>query len=226
MKTLCKKCNNVQQVPNEYRGERVKCKICKENFIAKPYKRPPIVVPTQEIAVAGRGCKNIFLKLQEKCPKAFKAGFLGTLGVITAIWITIYVIGPDSSWLRQTSKQRIIYSKPVEKQTMKPSLRDVVLTEYRFDVYPRYSSLAGSVLDAVTCVVWTHNQNPHWVHGFYIVELCDTQRVLLNTITRKGTFPDTPKPREVNICIWAKDIGDCFDDIDWDRSRILIAVEK
>lgn len=116
MKTRCPFCRKISKVPDLYQGKCLKCPGCKESFLAEPYKKPPIVVP--EIIPPAAHKTGFFLKkLWTRCPPAFRTGFLATLGVISALWVTINFIGPGA-WLRRPGTQRTSYTPPLDDRML------------------------------------------------------------------------------------------------------------
>lgn len=85
MKTQCPYCKTIFDVPPEYKDKKVKCRRCDKDFKPVKFKKPPIVIPN----LPSRG--NFLTKLWTKSPTAFKAGFLTTLGVVSALVLSFYV---------------------------------------------------------------------------------------------------------------------------------------
>ena len=86
MKTQCPNCKNVFTVPLEYEDEEVKCRKCDTSFKPEKFKKPPIVIPP---ALPSTG--NFITKLWAKTPAPFRVGFLTTLGVISALTLSLYI---------------------------------------------------------------------------------------------------------------------------------------
>jgi len=83
MKTQCPVCHAIQKLPACYTNTEIKCQRCKEPFIALELTPPP-----------PRPSKGNFLtNAWAKSPAAYKAGFLATLGVFSAILFLAYFSG-------------------------------------------------------------------------------------------------------------------------------------
>lgn len=86
MKTRCAHCGFLFKAPDLYKDSVVKCPKCGKKFAAAEYHRPPIVVPTNALPAAG----NFLTNGWQKCPTAFKNGFLATFGVLMAIIVFLF----------------------------------------------------------------------------------------------------------------------------------------
>ncbi len=126
MKIQCPSCKKISTVPDAYRGKRVKCKSCEETFVAEPYKEPPIVVPTElpPLPRSSPNKENFVTKLWTRTPAAFRVGFLATLGVVSALWVTFNFIGPGT-WLRRPGVQKTSHTSPVLASLKKADPEDI-----------------------------------------------------------------------------------------------------
>jgi len=93
MKTQCPHCNAIQRVPNAYENKSIFCAECGLDFAANRYKRR-IKPPRIDHA------KNAFERAWSHTPKAFRTGFLATLGVITAVIVALWLLGGYSRIIR------------------------------------------------------------------------------------------------------------------------------
>lgn len=113
MNTQCPKCKKVFALPKEYKGQQIKCPRCKETFVPQKFKKSPIVVPSNLPRKSG----NLLGKIWNNSPVAYRTGFLATLGVITALLLSIYIYGrafPFRSSLKPkaTNQYYQLYSIP------------------------------------------------------------------------------------------------------------------
>jgi hypothetical protein len=134
MNCLCPYCNNVSEVPDIYRGKKVKCANCKRNFEAQLYIPQPIIVPSRILPATG----NLVTKLWNKCPPVYRASFLATLGVISAIFVAFQFLpywpkhrslGPMESISLKLEKVKLFLT---EKIPQKGIIRGRTLNYYEF----------------------------------------------------------------------------------------------
>jgi len=148
MKVECPHCKKILSVPDDYKNKRIKCKYCEQVLKAIPLDAK-IVVPTNIVHAPETSEKssehklrpasrvNFITKIWIKSPVPFRNAFLATLGVVSALILSIYIYG------------NILYSKPknidwAEKKLASSQLfrintdgqigifRGRTLTEYKF----------------------------------------------------------------------------------------------
>lgn len=88
METRCVHCKKIFHVPSEYLGRQVSCRSCRRSFTATHYNPPPI--PFDKIAAKSRG---FLAEAWKRIPRLFKAGFLTTLGALSAVFLAILFHG-------------------------------------------------------------------------------------------------------------------------------------
>lgn len=133
MKTQCPHCKTIFNVPPEYKDKKVKCRRCDKDFKPVKFEKPPIVIPN----LPSRG--NFLTNFWTKSPTAFKAGFLTTLGVVSALVLSFYVYRhiiitplatrPINTVKKQLSKHRLF---PITLIGVPNFLRGRYLSEYQF----------------------------------------------------------------------------------------------
>jgi len=83
METKCPFCDEVFKIPKEYFGDFVICPFCKQSFKATRIQKH--LPPEQK--------ENVFVRLWNNSPTAYRTGFLATLGVISAVFFVYYFTG-------------------------------------------------------------------------------------------------------------------------------------
>ena len=111
MKVQCHYCKTVFSTPDEYRDKRINCKYCQKSLVAAPFVKPPIVIPKNLPAKV-----NFITKLWTKSPKAYRTGFLATLGAISAFFLAWYLVG-IGGWLKQPIANQPTYKPSISTKT-------------------------------------------------------------------------------------------------------------
>lgn len=207
METQCPNCKNVFNLPPEYKDREVECRKCGISFNPEKFKRAPIVVPS---ALPSAG--NFITKLWTKSPVAFRAGFLGTLGVIAALWLAWHIMGIGARFQRSA----------IPKTTS--SISQVFLYDYDFEQKIDFNRPNNLPCCKVIWHAWVYNPHPYWVNGYYFIEFRDLNGALLKTLQVDATFPNTSEPREATGLYWMPD--NMFRYVDFAKSRIYIEIKK
>ena len=192
MKIQCPSCKKVSTVPDAYRGRRVKCKSCKESFVAEACKKPPIVVPMKlpPLPRSSPGKENFVTKLWTRTPSAFRTSFLATLGVVSALWVSFNFIGPGT-WLRRPSAQKTFHTSPVLASLKKVDTGDIDFLAATI----RFSDslfILGSLQRIRNTAAEQLGQNGDWTSFFSVLRCTQIEVEDLYFKIRNSIIPDNP----------------------------------
>ena len=192
MKIQCPSCKKVSTVPDAYRGRRVKCKSCKESFVAEACKKPPIVVPMKlpPLPRSSPGKENFVTKLWTRTPSAFRTSFLATLGVVSALWVTFNFIGPGT-WLRRPSAQKTFHTSPVPAGPKKADTEDIDFLAATIRFVECMSALS-SLQNVRAAAGKQFGQDGDWVSFFSVLRCIQAELEDLYFKIHDCVIPDNP----------------------------------
>ena len=207
MKTKCPQCNYVFELPAAYENKKIKCTRCKESFVSEKFVKDPVVVP-----ILRYSSRNFITKAWAGIPKPFKMGFFATLGITSALLLSLYVfvcifVYPSHLPIEQST----------EAFSFSPDAA-VTLIDYKFEVHEKKPDQWAFIWHA-----WVLNGYPTWVKGQYYLEFRNMNGSLLELIgPLETTFPNTEEPREAADICWLPAYK--AKQVDFSKSKIFIKI--
>ena len=124
----CSKCGEQLEAPQSLAGQSVECPKCNLHE-----KVPTPIVPLDSIDGPKKASRNFLAASWHSIPKPFKNTFLGTLGIISALWLFLFLVVN----LNQ-SKDEPTYREPVYFEVPQSYQEPVYNTEPQYpDTAPR-----------------------------------------------------------------------------------------
>jgi hypothetical protein len=185
MRVECPRCKKILSVPDDYKNKRIKCKYCEQVLEAVPLEAKTVVptnimqkpeVPEKSSEYKLRPSQGNFItKIWTKSPAAFRNAFLATLGVVSALVLSIYIYGniwhlnPENlDWAqKKLALHKLFLTEPMDGQI--EIFRGRNLTKYnfsadatRFDIYLAvWADNKNNIVGISAC--WTEDTN----HPFF-----------------------------------------------------------
>lgn len=160
MKTQCPFCKKVFKAPDSYKGRLVRCPGCKERFLVSEYIKP--VAQSKTSPKPTRPPKpNLFVRAWSHSPQPFRVAFLATIGVVSALFLTLHIYNLPGSLLDEShdKHKKAVQSYPNEIISKNTATYDTNLNAenfYAIVVLSQYAHaldsmrhLRGSICDRV-----------------------------------------------------------------------------